>query len=86
MKPDEPPFTPEEHCEVLATIQELGHDFTVGTIVVFKRFAFDAHNGVTRFWFTKDGDDRLNVWHVWDTDPPASVQWVKYFKKVDQRT
>jgi hypothetical protein len=77
------PFAPEKRYEVLKNIEELGHVFTSGEIVIFKTSAYDAHNGVTRFWFTKEGDVQMNVWHVWDTDSPASEQWTKYFRGID---
>jgi len=78
---NECPFTPGEQYKVLRRIDELGHAFTPGEVVVFKAFAYDAHNGVTRFWFERD-NSQVNVWHVWDTDPPALEQWEKHFKQV----
>ena len=77
------PFRVGKKYEALTRIEELGHIFDEGEVVVFKTPAYDPHNGVTRFWFTKDGDAEMNVWHVWDTDPPASEQWTKCFREVD---
>jgi hypothetical protein len=75
------PFTKEKKYEVITSISELGHNFKVGEVVVYKTFSYDAHNGVTRFWFAKNEENDLYVWHVWDTDKPAFEQWMKYFKE-----
>lgn len=74
------PFSVGEKYEALVHIEELGHTFKKGEVVRFKTYAYDSHNGVTRFWFIRDGDAQLNVWHVLDTDPPASEQWRMYFR------
>jgi len=81
MTTNDSPFNSGTHYEVQTNIQELGHVFTVGEIVVFKTSAYDPHNGVTRFWFAKEDGTQMNVWHVWDTAPPASKQWTTYFKE-----
>ena len=83
MMANECPFSAGEKYEVLTRIEELGHAFIEGEIVIFKTSAYDPHNGVTRFWFTKDGDVEMNVWHVWDTDLPASEQKMKLFREVN---
>lgn len=80
---NECPFSVGKKYEALIRIEELGHIFDECEIMVFTTSAYDSHNGVTRFWFTKDGDAQMNVWHVWDTDQPASEQWTKYFRLVD---
>jgi hypothetical protein len=83
MMTNECPFSVGKKYESLTRIEELGHIFDECEIMVFRTSAYDPHNGVTRFWFAKDGDAQMNVWHVWDTDPPASEQWTKYFRLVD---
>ena len=80
------PFISGKKYQVQVNIDELGHMFTAGEIVVFQKSAYDPHNGVTRFWFAKQSGDQMNVWHVWDTDPPASEQWRKYFHEDDDNS
>jgi hypothetical protein len=76
------PFRPGKRYEVRTEIKELGHSFTVGEIVVFSSWAYDPHNGVSRFWFTKEGSNETDAWHVWDTSPPACDQWGAYFREL----
>lgn len=75
------PFSIGKRYRVLAKIEELGHDFKAGAIVVFINSAYDPHNGVTRFWFKNEDNEKMNVWHVWDNDQPAAEQWQNYFQE-----
>lgn len=78
------PFIPGKRYKILKDIDELGNVFLRNEIVVFKNTAYDAHNGLSRFWFIKQrSHDEMSVWHVWDTDLPASEQWHIYFQECD---
>lgn len=62
--------------------KELGHAFRKGSDVVFVNSAYDPHNGVTRFWFRREGSEELNAWHVWDSGPSAAEQAPRVFTEV----
>lgn len=81
MSNEECPFKSGVRYRVRANISELGHSFSAGEFVIFTRWAYDAHNGVSRFWFNKEGTDKMDVWHVWDNEASASEQWRTYFEK-----
>ena len=77
----ENPFVPGKSYRVKRTIAYLNHTFHENEIVIFSTSAYDPHNGVTRYWFKKNGSKEDNVWHVFDGAPTAMEIWRNYFEE-----
>lgn len=75
------PFKPGTRYRVRANVSELGHSFCAGEVVTFTRWSYDAHNGVSRFWFVREGANVAEAWHVWDDEASAALQSGEYFEE-----
>jgi hypothetical protein len=74
------PFESGKQYLVLKDIEFLNHRFIRGSTVSFQTDAYDAHQGVTRYWFKNVDSDETNIWHVFDDDPDLSETWQQFFK------
>jgi hypothetical protein len=75
------PFQEGNKYLVKRKISFLNHVLEEGEVVIFSTWAYDPHNGVTRFWFKKMNSEESNAWHVFDSDPGASQVWKEYFDR-----
>lgn len=60
------PFREGQRFRVKHDYSFLNHAFRAGEEVVFGSCAYDAHEGVTRYWFRSVASEDTNVWHAFD--------------------
>ena len=60
------PFTEGQKFRVRHDYAYLNHAFRAGEEVVFSSCAYDAHGGITRYWFRSVASGDTNVWHAFD--------------------
>lgn len=74
------PFEIGKQYIALKDIDFLNHHFAKGEIIIFKSHAYDFHQGVTRFWFSKLDGSETNAWHVFDQDAHELEAWEEFFE------
>ena len=76
------PFEKGRRYKVLKDVAFLNHGFKKDTEVVFDTYAYDFHDGFTRYWFSNVDGSESNIWHVFDRGPDSIETWTTIFEPI----